>query len=326
LRYGRDKLTGSTAQFLRLASGPVITSVPVTPQAATFNATTGNVNVNYKITPDVLVYASYSRGDSPGGFNSGLAALEPFGPQNVDAYELGMKSMWLDHRLQLNMALFNNEYSNLQLSQNRNINGVAAQLVVNAAQARGRGFDMDGAAVLSSNWRLNWNYTYSESRITHYDVPPPTRLGLPIDLTGIPLVRSPKNSGNISITYNTDALGPGRLELTAAQSYTSSYINDYTGVPAGTAYPGRTGVPAGEPPLAPGVTTTQVLGLYSTKGYGLTSLNASYIVGRWEVSAYVRNLFNKQYIATLAALDTFTYPNEVPGEPRTWEIRLKYNF
>ena len=75
-----------------------------------------------------------------------------------------------------------------------------------------------------------------------------------------------------------------------------------------------------------GTTTTQVLALFHTPGYAVTNLNASYKFGRFEVSGFVRNLFNKQYIGSVVAFDAATYPNESPGEPRTFEGSVKISF
>ena len=44
------------------------------------------------------------------------------------------------------------------------------------------------------------------------------------------------------------------------------------------------------------------------------------------MSAFVRNLFNHQYVAAVLGFDTSTYPQELPGEPRTFEFSLKYSF
>ena len=58
----------------------------------------------------------------------------------------------------------------------------------------------------------------------------------------------------------------------------------------------------------------------------MTNLNASYTYKNWELSGYVRNLFNHQYIAAVLGFDATSYPQEVPGEPRTFEFSLKYSF
>ena len=317
LRYGQDEIEGTAGVGLVTRTGIVIPANPIVYRRAVFDAVTGSANLSYTVAPDVIVYGSFARGNSPGGLNTGAFARQNFGEQEVDAYELGLKSRLFDRRLQLNVALFENRYSGLQLSQNVVLNGQLTSFVSNAAKARGRGFDMDAVGVLSDNIRVGLQYTYVDSKITSFVIPPPP--AVQVDLTGVPLVRSPKHSANASVTFSHE-IGPGKFEFTATQSYTSSYTNDYLGVPAGTAFPGIPGT------LPPGVTTSQVLGLFRTKGYALTDLNASYAWDDWELGASVRNLFDKEYISTVLAFDLVTNPLELPGRPRTFEVSLRYNF
>ena len=316
LRQSRDELRGPTGTFFRTIAGPTITSQPYTYRSGAFDATTGSANLSYKIQPDVTAYVSYSRGNSPGGLNVGAAAARNYAPQNVDAFEAGLKSQLLNRRLQLNIALFDNQYTDLQITQNVFINGALNALVTNAGDGRGRGVDLDAVAIVSRNLRFGVQYTYADSKITRYVVP--AAPAPQVDFTGVPLVRSPKNTANGSATFTHD-LGPGKFAFTAEESYTSSYTNDYQGVPAGTAYPAP-------PFIVNGRTTTQVLALYRTPGYALTNLNASYTYKNIELSGYVRNLFNHQYVAAVLGFDTVTYPQELPGEPRTFEVSLKYSF
>jgi iron complex outermembrane recepter protein len=318
LRYGRDKISGTAGVSLRnRLAGFLIPATPITFRSAEFSSTTGSAGLSFHLTPDAIVYGSYSRGNSPGGLNVGAFVLRNFAPQNVNATEIGLKSQLLDRRLQLNLALFDNKYSDLQLVYNQIINGAITPAVSNAAKASGRGFDMDAVAILSNNWRVGLQYTNVSSRITDYQVPAPPFLQ--VNLTGVPLVRSPKHSLNGSVNYSRD-MGPGQLRLTAAASYTSSYTNDYQGVPAGTAYPGIPGS------LPAGVTTSQVLELFRTKGYTLTNLDASYSWDKYEISGSVRNLSDKQYIAAVLAFDLVTVPLEIPGPPRTFELSFRVKF
>ncbi|MCP5328946.1 MAG: TonB-dependent receptor [Steroidobacteraceae bacterium] len=317
LRYGVDKISGTAGVAIRNVAGIVIPTAPITFRSGEFKATTGSAILSYELAPDMKVYGSFARGNSPGGLNTGAAALVNFGPQNVNAYELGLKSLLLDRRLQLNLAAFENRYEDIQLTQNLVISGALSPLVTNAAKARGRGVDVDAIAVLSPSLRLGLQYTYVESEITSYTVPPPP--APQVNLEGVPLVRSPKHSLNASITYSHD-IGPGRFEVSVEENYTSSYTNDYLGVPAGTAYPGIPGV------VAAGVTTAQVLGLFPVKSYALTNLSASYAWNDWEVSGSVRNLTNKQYIPAVLAFDLITVPLETAGRPRTYEVGLRYKF
>lgn len=318
LRYSHDDVSGPTATFFRVAAtGALIPSVPYTQRRGAFDATTGSVNLSYKIAPDVIAYGSYARGNSPGGLNVGAAARVNFAPQKVDAFELGLKSQLLRRRLQLNVALFDNEYKDLQFTQNIFVNGALTPLVTNPGDGRGRGLDLEAVVVATSNIRFGLQYTYSDSKITRFTLAPPP--APQVNFLGVPLVRSPKHSLNGSVTLTGD-VGPGKLLFTAEESYTSSYTNDYQGAAAGTAYPGIPGV------LPAGVTTTQVLALYRTPGYAITNLNASYALGNFQLSGYVRNLFNHEYIAAVLGFDAVTYPQELPGEPRTFEVSLRYKF
>ena len=315
IRESLDDLSGPTTSTFRTTPGVILPPTYVN-RYGSFVSTTGSANLSYKVAPDVIAYGSYSRGNSPGGLNVGAAATRNYQPQNVDAFELGLKSQLLGRRLQLNVALFDNQYKNLQITQNTFINGALNALVTNAGDGRGRGVDLDAVAVVSRSLRLGVQYTYSDSKITRYVLP--AAPAPQVDFTGVPLVRSPKNTANGSATFTHD-VGPGRFSFTAEESYTSSYNNDYQGVPAGTVY-------TSAPLFIKGVTTTQVLALYRTPGYAVTNLNASYTYKNFELSGYVRNLLNHQYVAAVLGFDTITYPQELPGEPRTFEVSLKVSF
>ena len=96
-------------------------------------ALTGTVKLQYRFNDEAMTYASYSRGNLVGGFNLAETTL-PFGPggapntslgpatdtsfpaENVDAYEIGAKTQWLDRRLSLNGAIFYQDYKNHQLN------------------------------------------------------------------------------------------------------------------------------------------------------------------------------------------------------------------
>jgi len=329
-RNGKDTFYGKTAAYLTTQTGVLTTLLAPFYRSADFTATTGSAVASYKITPDIMTYFSYARGNSPGGLNGGAsqaAASTPFDPQDVDAYELGLKSQWFDRRLQVNVALYDSKYKNLQLLQNRAIpvpGGAPGQTILqtvttNAAESHARGMDLDAQVVLSSHWMLGLGYTYLDSKIDKYNVPAPSAGNLqPLDFTGAQIVRTPENTGNLSATYTT-RVGPGDLRLTAEAAFSSWYTNEYVGASPGTAYPGRPGVPAG-------VTTSQVLWLVPTAGYTTFNLNGSYKFGPWQLTGIVRNVANKQYIASAAANLVFQVPNTVPGEPRTWELGLRRSF
>src|SRR3546814_4363244 len=65
---------------------------------------TGRFVIDYKITDDNLIYASYSRGYKSGGINPPLqpvfAVPESFKPEQVDAFEIGSKTSFGNGALQ----------------------------------------------------------------------------------------------------------------------------------------------------------------------------------------------------------------------------------
>ena len=112
----------------------------------TFDKITGRAVVDYKITDDNLLYASFSRGYKSGGFNPavqvpGLTIPDTFAPEVVDAYEIGSKNTFAGGQFVLNLTGFYYKYKGLQLSRivarssiNDNINadiyGVEAEAII----------------------------------------------------------------------------------------------------------------------------------------------------------------------------------------------------
>lgn len=84
-----------------------------------FNATTGRAVLQYTPNDNVQLYASWTRGFKPGGFNPRTnSALVPlvFGSEKINAYEAGIKSN-LGGGFQANLTGFYYDYSGLQISR-----------------------------------------------------------------------------------------------------------------------------------------------------------------------------------------------------------------
>lgn len=80
---------------------------------------TGRAVLDWNISDDNMIYASYSRGYKSGGINpplsAGFAVPETFVPEFVDAFEIGSKNSF--GALQLNLTGFYYKYKDLQLSR-----------------------------------------------------------------------------------------------------------------------------------------------------------------------------------------------------------------
>ena len=115
-----------------------------------FSRLTGRAVLDYKITDNNLLYASYSRGYKSGGINPPLppnfSVPLTFGPEQVDAFEVGSKNTFAHGALRLNLTGFYYKYKDLQLSRivartsvndnvSANIYGVEAEAIVSPVPA-----------------------------------------------------------------------------------------------------------------------------------------------------------------------------------------------
>ena len=86
-----------------------------------FSRLTGRAVLDYRITENNLLYASYSRGYKSGGINPPLLPLfnvsSTFLPEQVNAYEIGSKNTFGGGQFRLNLTGFYYQYKNLQLSR-----------------------------------------------------------------------------------------------------------------------------------------------------------------------------------------------------------------
>lgn len=130
-----------------------------------FDAFTGRAVLDFKITDDNLLYASYSRGYKSGGFNPavqvpGLTIPDAFQPESIDAFEIGSKNNFGNGKLTLNLTAFYYKYKNLQLSRivarssindniNANIWGVEAEAVIRPAR----------------DWAINFGASYLNTSV-----------------------------------------------------------------------------------------------------------------------------------------------------------------
>ena len=86
------------------------------PTSFTWDAFTGRAVLDWQASDDVMVYGSYARGYKPGGFNNAGSVAPTYDREDVDAFEVGMKSLVLGGSLSVNIAAFYNDYKDLQLT------------------------------------------------------------------------------------------------------------------------------------------------------------------------------------------------------------------
>lgn len=116
------------------------------------------LNLTYKVTDDVMVYATWSRGFRPGGINR-RGSLPPYGPDRLDNYELGWKTSFGPVRF--NGAVYQEDWNNIQLSF-LGENGLTE--VRNAGIARIRGVEAD-FSYRSGGFSLTMGAAYNDATI-----------------------------------------------------------------------------------------------------------------------------------------------------------------
>ncbi|HYE27995.1 MAG TPA: TonB-dependent receptor [Allosphingosinicella sp.] len=88
---------------------------------AAFDEITGRFVVDYQVTPDNMVYASYSRGYKSGGLNPPINPIfqvpATFEPEIINAFEIGSKNSFANGNVRLNLSAFYYDYKGLQLSR-----------------------------------------------------------------------------------------------------------------------------------------------------------------------------------------------------------------
>src|SRR5690606_36047689 len=137
-----DESKDFTTMLVRNASGVV--SVPETTVSKSWDAFTPRVGFEYQWTPDLMTYVSASRGFKSGGFNGRaqtIAEIDSFDPEYVWSYEAGIKTEWFDKRLLLNLSAFYNDYTDIQLTSLRAVEGLIVIVTENAGEARIKGLE-----------------------------------------------------------------------------------------------------------------------------------------------------------------------------------------
>lgn len=139
----------------------------------TWRSFTPKAGLSYQVSPDVFVYASYTKGFGAGGFNnraSTLAQALPYDQEDVAAFEGGIKSNWLNHRLRLNLAGFYNKYNNLQQTASivSPVSGGLVSVRTNAGKAHTQGFELETTARPVDSLTLVFNATYLDTRFDYF--------------------------------------------------------------------------------------------------------------------------------------------------------------
>lgn len=265
-------------------------------------------NVQYQWTQDVMTYVQYSTGFKGGGINPRPffpSQVQPFGPESIDAYEIGIKSDFFDRRMRVNVAAFFNEYQDIQLVLQTcpqfNPPDVPPTVVLpcamtaNAGDGEVKGIELEATLRPIDGLLLEGSLSHTDFEYTSIA---PAALGGVLLTDVAPYFSDWKLS--FGSQYRFDLAGGSTLTPRIDVAYQSSFYVTTTAAPYG---------------FIPSYTVVNARLLWRAAD------------GDLDVSAEVTNVLDRYYYVN--ALDTSGrggYATANPGRPREWALSITKRF
>ncbi len=189
-------------------------------------------NSSYKITPAVMVYATYSKGYRIGGPNTVAPCVLPlkpppfqnvcalpnelqFGPDSTKNLEVGIRAELFNRKLTLNMNAYTISWNGIQVAS-ATVNGIVG-ITVNGGKAKSDGFEASFQLRPIDHLSIQGTYSYTNARLTEdvskiiaVNSPAATYPSSPIQLDALKGDRLPgstKNSASLGVDYTVPLLG-----------------------------------------------------------------------------------------------------------------------
>ncbi|ATW03514.1 TonB-dependent receptor [Sphingorhabdus sp. YGSMI21] len=279
--------------------------------SANFKKFTPRASLSYKPTPDHNIYASFSQGFKGGGFDprgvgvnapttnaSGIpsdaevAAFLSFQPESVDSYEIGYKGSLLDGALNIALAGFYTDYTDVQIpgSVACTVAGLPSfcGVINNAGKATLKGVELEVSARLGEDLMAGGDRLMFSGALGYIDAEYDEYItnigGVPTDVAEFRSVQNtPEWTASGTLSYSTPA-GDGDIYFGTTLSYRSK-TNQF-----------------------------EIANPYiDQKGFALLDANLVYNAPdkRWSIGLHGKNLTNKRYKTSGY---TFVAANPVTGE------------
>lgn len=297
----------------------------------------GDLKLSFEVTKDVLAYASYGRSFKTGGITlNGVPTSATTGeplletatvrPEDVNSYELGLKTQWLERKVTLNLAAFQTDVDDYQATVNNGQVQVIRGYLANAEKVQIQGAEADFSYRPSHSWSFYVNGAYTDAVYDKFTgAPCPPELSGGTQATAGQTPGAPATPGALS-PLSCDISGQW---LPAISKWSGSWGFQYV---AETAFLGRGGeVYFGYDGSARSRwSSNPSRSMYTdVGGYGLANFRVGFrSKGTWDVYAWVKNAFDKDYFEQLNAA-TGGNTGLVVGQtadPRTYGVTLRAEF
>ncbi|WP_327752752.1 TonB-dependent receptor [Sphingobium sp. SJ10-10] len=188
----------------------------------TWHAITPKLSLQAQWTPNLLQYLTWSRGFKSGGFDNRATRLDlatlPYDPEKVTTYEGGLKATLFGSALRSNLAVFYNDYKDLQVSFYDP--AYVGSRRGNAGKAHSWGVELENELRLSDRFSVQASGGYLKAIYDDYK----GAGGAGVNADGNPLINAPKYSLSGGATYDLPLGDSGsRLRLSANAQYQSGF-------------------------------------------------------------------------------------------------------
>jgi iron complex outermembrane recepter protein len=278
--------------------------------------------IDFHAAESLLLYANVSKGYKQGSYPTASPAswigLQPVTQESVLAYELGVKSEFLERRLAVNAAGFIYKYKDKQVRGTilDSVWGALPQLR-NIPESKINGVEVEVNAVPVDGLRLSAAAVYLDTKITRISPLEFDVAGVQRDMTGAPIPLTPKWSYRLDGEYSWDM---GKIKPFIGVTYrweggkdANISAKDAAPAPIDPSFPQNRFVPGYEFPFV-------------IDSYGLLSARAGFgaIDGRWSIYAWCDNCTNKYYWSNVTiAQDNIS---RGVGRTATYGLTTTYKF
>jgi iron complex outermembrane receptor protein len=316
------------------------TSITAENENTTYHGFKSRGNLTWHITPDVMVYYTYSQGFRPGGFNRTVATKanlnlaapkDPqyasplaYAPDSLTNNEIGWKTEFLDHRLQLNGSVYRMSWTDVQFTLYNPAALGNTTFVVNGPNYRIKGVELQLVAKVTDALTIQGSSSWNSADQTSA---PCLVSNIPASPTFGQCITQVKGQpyANPFGALNTRPAFSPPLEFNLRARYDWSF-GDYKGfVMAGGSHVAHmsnepASYVAGNTVTIPFTTTLR----YDQPGY--TTYDASIGVAKdnWTAEVYGQNLGNSD--ASVFTSSAQFIKSEVPLRPRVLGLKIGYKF
>ncbi|MDP3675353.1 MAG: TonB-dependent receptor [Novosphingobium sp.] len=286
----------------------------------------GRAIIDWKASDDILLYGSYSRGYRSGTFNGlayGSANQVYFvKPEEVDAFEVGFKSRFLDNRLQFNVAAFYYDYKGQQgqvVDASATANLISLDGTLKGIEADLQFEPIDSLLLTASFGLLDSSYDDGDCPANPATIPNfPAQLGScvvssggPVTVAGNPFPYAAKTSASVGFDWSPIDTGSNKLTLHGDANYTGRFyydsFRDYSRGPLPRVASGEFGNGEGD--------------------YWILNARATYTFDRYTLAVWGKNLTDKTiYPFGISLENLFGNGYRVRAQPLTYGVEATVRF